>query len=52
MQSACRVLATRLVQERGKNALGKLVTAIEIPEVRLPADEAARVAVVQRFEEA
>jgi len=46
-------LALRLMEERGKNALPTLVKAIEAAGGPLAGlDEAARVAVVQRFEEA
>jgi hypothetical protein len=46
-------LALRLMEERGKNALPTLVKAIEAAGGPLrPLDEAARVAVVQRFEHA
>jgi len=46
-------LALRLMEERGKNALPTLVKAIEAAGGPLAGlDEAARVAIVQRFEEA
>lgn len=45
------VLATRLVQERGEDALGKLVTALHPDaEALLSGDEAARVAAVAAWE--
>jgi hypothetical protein len=47
------LLALRLMEERGKNALPTVVKAIEAAGGPLgPLDEAVRVAVVQRFEKA